>query len=100
MNSVFQLFPNSPYITTKDVRTALRKTRRMRPQQRLKYFQERGMHYSRCVKYINTVENLDKVFDEVSMPHVVIEEYSDQSIQTTIREIDQFIEKLIKELEQ
>lgn len=96
--SVFQLYPNSPHISVKDVQHAFRKTRRMTPHQRIKYFHKHGMHYSHCVKYINVVDNLQKLYDN---DHIVIEQQPQQEESTmSIQQIGQFIEELLKDLDE
>lgn len=102
-HSIFKLYPMSPHITTKDVREAIKKTKRMPPRGRLKYFHNRGMHYSRCIKYIDVVEKLQQLYDtdvvedaQQETFNIIINDVEDTKL--SMKEIGQFIEELLKEL--
>lgn len=103
-HTVFQLYPNSPHITAHDVKSAMQATKRMKPHQRLQYFHERGMHYSRCVKYVNVIENFQKVFElnaDIIDTHdcsVSIYEYEDDK-PMTIQDIGAIIDELLKNMD-
>lgn len=99
--TIFQLYPNSPQVTCKDVRNALRATKRMKPYERLKYFHKRGMHYSRCVKFVNVVENLQNLYEQNAhnQDHIVtIYEYDDDK-PISIQDIGAMIDEILKEME-
>lgn len=109
-HTVFQLYPNSPHITAQDVKKAMQVTKRMKPYQRLQYFHERGMHYSRCVKYINVIEHFQKVFElhvdtidtidtiDTHDSSVSIYEYEDDK-PMSIQDIGAIIDELLKNIE-
>jgi hypothetical protein len=103
MHSVFKLYNHSPHITTKDVRLALSKTAKMKSYERLKYFHDRGMHFSRCVNYLNTIEKLDMLFDNNSVMEIdkdsTIIVSKPQNEKLSIQEIGKFIEELLKDTE-
>lgn len=104
MHSVFQMYPNSPIRSTKDVRNAINKTKRMKPYQRLRYFHDNGMHFSRCVKYINIIENLEALYATDLQKHdykVTVVDYPDESVDTkmSIQDIGKLIDELLKEFD-
>jgi hypothetical protein len=107
--SIFKLNPNAPHISVKDVHHAFIKTRRMTPHQKLKYFHQKGMHYSRCAKYIKIVENLQTLYDNdhiEQQPQAedfnINDQYNEHikdigNPKMSIQEIGKFIEELLKE---
>jgi CMP-N-acetylneuraminic acid synthetase len=110
VHSIFQLHPNSPLISAKDVHHAFNKTRRMTPHNKLKYFHQKGMHYSRCVKYIKIVENLQTLYDndhiEQQTQDLNIINQNNEAIKDignhkmSIQEIGKFIEELLKDTDE
>lgn len=106
MKSIFQLHHNSAPITTKDVREALKKTQTMTPHQKLKYFHNKGIHFSRSVKYINIVENLQQLYetDAVQEVHnadyrIIISNDTQDNHKMSMTEISDFINELLKDYE-
>jgi len=61
-HSIFQLNNTSRFISLNDVKEALEITRDFTTQQRLKYFGERGIHYSRATRYVRLVEQFEEAF--------------------------------------
>ncbi len=108
MHSVFQMYPHSPIVSVKDVRNAIWKSSKMRPYQRLRYFHDKGMHFSRCIKYIDIVEKLEALYKNDHVIElqkqdytVTIVDYPDEPTETkmSIQEIGKFIEELLKDFE-
>jgi hypothetical protein len=102
--TIFQMYPTSPHITTKDVKKALTSTKRMKPYDRLKYFHKRGMHYSRCIKYIHVVEQFQKLYEQncgtITTPDydVSVYEYDDNK-PMSIQDIGAIIDEILKDME-
>jgi hypothetical protein len=77
----------------------------MRPYQRLRYFHDKGMHFSRCIKYINIVENLETTYSTDKQKHdytVTIIDYpdvSDTDTKMSIQDIGKLIDELLKEFD-
>jgi len=63
-HAIFQLNSSSPKVSLNDVREALERTKGMSPHKRLSYFMKRGMHFSRSLKYIKTIEQLEQAFND------------------------------------
>ena len=61
-HSIFQINNTSRFISLNDVKEALEVTRDFSANQRLKYFRERGIHYSRALRYVRLVEQLEEAF--------------------------------------
>jgi len=61
-HSIFQLNNTSRFISLNDVKDALEVTRSFSAHQRLKYFSERGIHYSRALRYVRLVEQFEEAF--------------------------------------
>ncbi len=61
-HSIFQLNNTSRFISLNDVKEALEVTRDFSTHQRLKYFREREIHYSRARRYVRLVEQLEDAF--------------------------------------
>jgi hypothetical protein len=101
-HTVFQTDPSSPNISINDVTDALEKTKNMLPHQRLSYFQQKGIHYSRSIRYIATVEKLEKSFQEDDQL-VSIDEYdipgASQSKNISDEQIAKFIEEAMREMQ-
>lgn len=65
-HTIFQLNPTSPIVTLDDVRQAMEATKHMTPYHRLRYFQDKGIHYSRSLRYIKMVEEFERMMNETS----------------------------------
>lgn len=63
-HSIFQYNSRSPPVHIQDVKYALEKTKNMPREERISYFEKRGLHYARSLHYINVVENLEKLYSK------------------------------------
>jgi hypothetical protein len=53
-------------VTLEDVRQAMEVTKDMTPYHRLRYFQDKGIHYSRSLRYIKMVEEFERMLHYTS----------------------------------
>lgn len=111
--SVFQLLPTSPFISTKDVREALLKSNKMTPYNRLKYFHDKGIHYSQSIRYLEVVERLHLLYkhDQIVQTNIDSGDIKskipiaknvplfEDSHKMTIQEMKDYIDELLKDYE-
>jgi deoxyribodipyrimidine photolyase len=110
--SVFKLHPTSPPISTKDVKEALMKTSKMTPYNRLKYFHNKGIHYSQSIKYLEIVERLQLLYNCDQVIETNIDNEAKYTVSTTkniplfgdshkmtIQEMKEYVDELLKDYE-
>lgn len=66
-HSVFQLNQNSRFVSLNDVKEALEVAGELSAHQRLRYCSQRGIHYSRAVRYLKVVEQLEANFTSATL---------------------------------
>lgn len=85
-HSIFQVNNGSRFVSLNDVKEALEVTRNFSAYQRLKYFKEKGIHYTRALRYVRLVEQFEEALtackeqtvDHVDITHIYNQSYMEE----------------------
>ena len=104
-HSIFQLDKNSRFVSLNDVKDAFEVTRNFSTYQRLKYFSDMGIHYTRALHYVRLVEQLEEAFTsstKMTVDQSYIEEdeqdsYAMPRTPLSSEDIGRFIDEVMQE---
>ena len=107
-HSIFQVNSTSRFISLNDVKDALAITQTFSAYQRLKYFKEKGIHYTRALRYVRLVEQFEEALTNskgIPVDQSYIEEneqdnYTMPRTSLSSEDIGRFINEVMQEREE